>query len=114
MNGHSLFRSESHILLKKGYKVGAFRAYITSNVLSGSGISSSAAYEVMLANILNHLYNGGKIPARELACIARYAENEYFGKPCGLMDQMASSVGNLVYIDFLDKNKYTAYKYGVF
>ena len=86
--------------LKKGYKVGAFRAYITSNVLSGSGISSSAAYEVMLANILNHLYNGGKIPARELACIARYAENEYFGKPCGLMDQMACAVGGFVYIDF--------------
>ena len=85
---------------KRGYKVGAFSAYITSNVLPGSGISSSAAYEVMLANILNHLYNNGEILNEELARIAKYAENEYFGKPCGLMDQMACAVGGFVYIDF--------------
>ncbi len=85
---------------KSGYKFGGFDAYITSEVLRGSGISSSAAYEVMLGNILNCLYNGGSIDNKKIAEIAQYAENEYFGKPCGLMDQMACAVGGFVYIDF--------------
>ena len=88
--------------LDREYSVGGFDAYLTSEVLRGSGISSSAAYEVMIGNIISHLYNDGKIEAVELAKIARYAENEYFGKPCGLMDQTACAVGGFVYIDFRD------------
>ena len=87
-------------LVKKGYKIGGFDAYITSDVLKGSGISSSAAYEVMIGNIFNHLYNGGKIENTEIAKISQYAENVFFGKPSGLMDQMACAVGGFVYIDF--------------
>ena len=87
-------------LVKNGYKVGGFDAYITSDVLKGSGISSSAAYEVMIGNIFNHLYNGGKIENTEIAKISQYAENVFFGKPSGLMDQMACAVGGFVYIDF--------------
>ena len=83
-----------------GYPVSGFDAYATSDVLKGSGISSSAAYEVMIGNIINHLYCGAKLTGVDLAKIARYAENEYFGKPCGLMDQMACAVGGFVYIDF--------------
>ncbi len=82
------------------YAVGGFDAYTTSDVLKGSGISSSAAYEVMIGNILNRLYNNGRVSNTKLAEIAQYAENEYFGKPCGLMDQMACAVGGFVYIDF--------------
>jgi len=84
----------------RGYTVGGFDAYLTSEVLRGSGISSSAAYEVMIGNMLSHLYNGGSVDAVELAKIARYAENDYFGKPCGLMDQTACAVGGFVFIDF--------------
>ena len=86
--------------INRGYEVGGFDAYTTSEVLKGSGISSSAAYEVMIGNILSHLYNGGKIENAELAKIAKYSENVFFGKPCGLMDQMACAVGGFVYIDF--------------
>ena len=84
----------------RGYEVGGFDIAITSDVLPGSGISSSAAFEVMIGNALNHLYNGGRIDNKEIAKIAQYAENEYFGKPCGLMDQMACAVGGFVFIDF--------------
>ena len=87
------------------YLVGGFDAYTTSRVLKGSGISSSAAYEVMIGNIMNHLFNGGSIDNKELAIIAQYAENVYFGKPCGLMDQMACAVGGFVYIDFENAQK---------
>ena len=86
----------------RGYSVGGFDCYSNTEVLKGSGISSSAAYEVMIGNILNHLYNDGKIDNKELAHIAQYAENKFFGKPCGLMDQMACAVGGFVYIDFED------------
>ena len=85
--------------INNGHAVGGYDAYSTSEVLKGSGISSSAAYEVMLGNILNHLYNGGCVPNTEIAVLARYAENAYFGKPCGLMDQMTCAVGGFVYID---------------
>ena len=85
-----------------GYAIGGFDAYTTSRVLKGSGLSSSAAFEVMVGNILNHLYNNGKVPNEEIAKVAQYAENVYFGKPCGLMDQMACAVGGFVYIDFQD------------
>ncbi len=87
---------------KNGYRVGGFDALTTSNVLKGSGLSSSAAFEVMVGNILNHLYNDGKIDNVEIAKLAQYAENEFFGKPCGLMDQMACAVGGIVAIDFED------------
>ena len=87
---------------RAGYEIGGFDAYTTSRVLKGSGLSSSAAFEVMVGNILNHLYNGGNVPNEEIAKIAQYAENVYFGKPCGLMDQMACAVGGFVYIDFND------------
>ena len=90
--------------MKRGYAVGGMNVYSTSEVLKGSGISSSAAYEVMIGNALNHLYNGGAVPNEEIAKIAQYAENVYFGKPCGLMDQMACAVGGFVYIDFMDKD----------
>ncbi len=85
-----------------GYRIGGFDAYTTSNVLKGSGLSSSAAFEVLVGRILSDGYNDGKVDAVEIAQIAQYAENRYFGKPCGLMDQMASSVGNIIAIDFAD------------
>lgn len=86
----------------EGYNVGGFKAYTTSNVLKGSGLSSSAAFEVLIGTILSYLYNGGKVNPIKIAQIAQYAENVYFGKPSGLMDQMASSVGGFVAIDFKD------------
>ena len=89
----------------KGYNVGGFDAYTTTEVLKGSGLSSSAAFEVMIGNILNHLYNGGEVDNKEIAKIAQFSENVYFGKPCGLMDQMACAVGGFVYIDFKDESQ---------
>ena len=87
---------------KEGYAVGGFDAYTTSNVLKGSGISSSAAFEDMIGNILSHIYNDGKVDNVEIAKLAQYAENVFFGKPCGLMDQVACAVGGIVAIDFAD------------
>ena len=87
---------------KEGLQVGGFDAYTTSNVLKGSGISSSAAFEDMIGNILNYEYNGGRISNVEIAKLAQYAENRFFGKPCGLMDQMACAVGGIIAIDFRD------------
>ena len=85
-----------------GYNVGGFDATTANQVLSGSGLSSSAAFEVLVCTMLNHLYNDGKISPVEIAKIAQYAENVHFGKPCGLLDQMACSVGGFVTIDFAD------------
>lgn len=85
---------------ERGFQVGGFQAYITSDVLIGAGLSSSAAYETLIGTILSGLYNDWHISPVEIAIIGQYAENVYFGKPCGLMDQMASSVGSLVHIDF--------------
>ena len=87
-----------------GCKLGGFDAYCESTVLPGSGLSSSAAYEVLIGTIVNHLFFEGKATQPEIAQIGQYAENVFFGKPCGLMDQMASAVGNLVTIDFFDKD----------
>ncbi len=86
-----------------GCKVEGFDAYVESTVLPGSGLSSSAAYEVLIGTIINGLFFDGKISQPEIAMIGQYAENVYFGKPCGLMDQTASAVGGLVTIDFFDK-----------
>ena len=84
------------------YSIGGFDAYSTTEVLKGSGISSSAAFEVMVGNILNHFYNDGNVNNAEIAKLAQYSENVFFGKPCGLMDQMACAVGGFVFIDFAD------------
>lgn len=84
-----------------GVKVRGFDLYCTSDVLSGSGISSSAAFETLIGTIIDVHYNNGRVGALEIAKIGQYAENVYFGKKCGLMDQMASSVGGLVFIDFM-------------
>ena len=83
-------------------RFGGFDAYVSSDVLPGSGLSSSAAYEVLVGNILNHFCCGGALDPIQIAKIGQYAENVYFGKPCGLMDQMGSSVGGAVAIDFAD------------
>lgn len=83
-----------------GFRVGGFNACIDSNVMVGSGLSSSASFEVLIGTILNALYNGNRIKPEIIATIGQYAENNYFGKPCGLMDQMASAVGGIIAIDF--------------
>ena len=87
---------------EQGLAVGGFDAYTASDILGGSGLSSSAAFEVMIGNIENHLYNNGRIDNTVLAKIAQYAENRFFGKPCGLMDQMACALGGIISIDFAD------------
>ena len=87
-----------------GCKVEGFDAYCESTVLPGSGLSSSAAFEVLIGTIVNHLFFGGRVSQPDIAQIGQYAENVFFGKPCGLMDQTASAVGNLVTIDFFDKD----------
>ena len=101
----SLIRGTLSRFVQKGHAVGSFDAYTTSNVLKGSGLSSSAAFEVLVGTILSHLYNEGSVDAVEIAKYAQYAENVYFGKPSGLMDQMASSVGSVITIDFADTEK---------
>lgn len=85
-----------------GFEIGGFNATGVTQVLSGSGLSSSAAFEVLIGAILNGLYNDNKVSAVDVAKIAQYAENKYFNKPSGLMDQMASSVGGFISIDFED------------
>ncbi len=85
---------------KNGLNIGPLDAYTTSNVLKGSGLSSSAAFEVLVGTVLNHLYNGGTVDAVDIAKYAKWAENVFFGKPCGLMDQVACAVGGFVEIDF--------------
>ena len=96
----ALIRGVAACLKEEGYRVGGFEACVTSTVLSGSGLSSSAAFEVLLVAINDALYNGWTVPAELNAKISQRAENRYFLKPCGLMDQMASAVGGLVSIDF--------------
>ena len=88
-------------MLKNGYTVGGFVSYTTNDVFKGSGLSSSAAFEVMIGNILRTLYDNA-ISDIEIAKIAQYSENEFFGKPCGLMDQTACAVGGFIAIDFAD------------
>ena len=83
-----------------GYQIGGFQAFVTSDVLIGAGLSSSAAFETLMGTILSYLFNDGKISPIEIAMIGQFAENVYFGKPCGLMDQMACSVGSLAHINF--------------
>ena len=99
----ALIRGVAAKFASMGCVLDGFDAYCTSTVLPGSGLSSSAAYEVLVGTIINHLFFGGKASQPEVAQIGQYAENVFFGKPCGLMDQTASAVGGLVTIDFFDK-----------
>lgn len=100
----ALIRGIAARFCQLGCKVRGFDAYMESTVLPGSGLSSSAAYEVLVGTIINGLFNDGKATQPEIAQIGQYAENVFFGKPCGLMDQMASAVGGMVAIDFADKH----------
>ncbi len=104
-SSNAIVRGVAARLSEMGCAVGGFNAYTTSTVLKGSGLSSSAAFEVLLANIINTMYFDGKCTPVELAQIGQYAENVYYGKPSGLLDQMASSVGAMVTVDFADKAK---------
>lgn len=97
---NSLIRGIAAGFKIRGLNIGGFKAVITSNVLKGSGLSSSASIEVLIGTIFNHLYNDGEISAEEIAKIGQYAENVYFKKPCGLMDQMACAIGGIISIDF--------------
>ncbi len=99
-SSRSLVRGIAYWLKDHGYSVGGFQAVTTTGVFSGSGLSSSAAFEVLICAIFSDLYNGGSIGAVKRAQCAQYAENVFFGKPSGLMDQMASSMGGLTAIDF--------------
>jgi len=98
----ALVRGVCRAVTDRGYAVGGFDACITSQVPGGSGLSSSAAYEVLVGVIVNHLFCNDELSPVELAQIGQYAENTFFGKPSGLMDQMASSLGGVVHIDFAD------------
>lgn len=99
---NSLVRGVCAHLVQLDYQIGGFDAFTTSNVPNGAGLSSSAAFEVLIVTILNHLYNDGIIDDVLNARIAQFAENKYFGKPCGLMDQTTCAVGGLIAIDFKD------------
>ena len=101
----ALIRGIAFSFAKRGVKVGGFCANVISSVLRGSGLSSSASVEVLIASVFNNLYNGNKFSTTELAIIGREAENNYFGKPCGLMDQVACANGGVVGIDFLNVEK---------
>lgn len=105
-NGTSegLIRGVCARFLELGYHIGGFNAYMTSDVLQGSGLSSSAAFEVIVGTVLSGLYNDMSIDPVVIAQVGQYSENVYFGKPCGLMDQCACSVGSLIHIDFKDNN----------
>ena len=100
----ALIRGVAARFVEMGCKVEGFDAYVESTVLAGSGLSSSAAFEVLVGTILNQMFFSGKVSQPEIAMIGQYAENVFFGKPCGLMDQTASAVGGMVTIDFADPN----------
>ncbi|MGI6617813.1 MAG: galactokinase [Saccharofermentanales bacterium] len=96
----ALLRGVAARMKQLGYRIGGFDCWLTSNIWQGSGISSSAAFEVEICSILNHLYNEGTMDHITIAKIAQYAENHFFEKPCGLMDQLTCAVGGLILIDF--------------
>ena len=98
----ALVRGVASRIAQLGYRLSGFDACVTSTVLSGSGLSSSAAYETLIGNIFNHFCCDHRLDPITIAKVGQYAENVYFGKPCGLMDQMGSSVGGAVFIDFND------------
>ena len=96
----ALLRGVARGLADHGFSIGGFNGFMSSRVLPGSGLSSSAAVEVAIGTAFNHLYNGGTIDPVTIARIGQFAENEFFGKPCGLMDQTASAYGGIIAIDF--------------
>jgi galactokinase len=96
----ALIRGIACRLARNGRRIGGFNATLQSDVLPGSGLSSSASVEVLIATIFNHLFNQGRIDPLEIAQIARFSENRFFKKPCGLMDQIACSFGGILHIDF--------------
>ena len=98
----ALIRGVAAAIHKRGYQVSGFNCYMTSNVLGGSGLSSSAAYEVAVGTIMNRFFCQQQLTPIDIAKIGQYAENSYFGKPCGLLDQMAASVGGIIAVDFSD------------
>ena len=98
----ALIRGTAAGIAARGFSVPGFDAYVTSRVLAGSGLSSSAAFEVLFGTVINHLTGAG-LSALEIAQLGQYAENVYFGKPCGLLDQAASSLGGVITIDFADE-----------
>lgn len=100
----ALIRGIAAKFITHGYDVKGFDAYTRSNVLKGSGLSSSAAFEVLVGNIVNGLFANNEVSPVDIAKIGQYAENVYFGKPCGLMDQIASSVGSVAAVDFKDRD----------
>ena len=101
----ALVRGVAKGLVLRGYKIGGFNAFTTSNVRGGAGVSSSASFEVLIAEIFNFLYNEDKIDCETKSYIAQYAENVYFEKPCGLLDQSAIAYGGLKKLDFSNENK---------
>ena len=108
----ALIAGVADAFVKKGHRVGGFSACTSSNVLKGSGLSSSAAFENMMGTIFSHLYNDGEVGYVEIAQDSQYAENAFFGKPCGLMDQVACAAGGIVSIDFADPSKPVIEKLG--
>lgn len=104
-NSRSLVKGVCDGLTKRGYKIGGFNVYITSNVLGGAGISSSASFELLTTEILNFLYNDGKVSCEEKALISQYAENVFYFKPCGLLDQASISYGGVNLLNFSNKEK---------
>lgn len=100
----ALIRGVAARFAQMGCQIRGFDAYVVSTVLPGSGLSSSAAFEVLMGTIINHLFFDARATAPEVAAIGQYAENVFFGKPCGLMDQMACAVGGMVAIDFQERD----------
>ncbi len=99
---NSLIRGIAAEFVNRGFKIDGFNSVLTSNVLQGSGLSSSASIEVAIGSVLNFLYNNNEIPDYVIAQIGQFAENKFFGKPCGLMDQTACAIGGIIKIDFAD------------
>ncbi|MGD8777886.1 MAG: galactokinase family protein [Ignavibacteria bacterium] len=101
---NSLIRGIASGFVTNGYKIGGFKGAVTSDVMVGSGLSSSASFEVLIGSIFNYFYNENKISGESIAKIGQFAENKFFGKPCGLMDQVACALGSIVHINFKDNN----------
>lgn len=107
----ALARGVANALKERGYKIGGFTAYLTSNVFKGAGVSSSAAFEVLVAEIFNSLYLDGALSPVDKAIVSQYAENVYFGKPCGLLDQSGIAIGALSNLDFKNPTNPTIKKF---
>ncbi|MBQ4098570.1 MAG: galactokinase [Clostridia bacterium] len=107
----ALARGVAHAIKDRGFTIGGFTAFLTSNVFKGAGVSSSAAFEVLVAEIFNVLYLDGRLSAVDKAVISQYSENVYFGKPCGLLDQCGIAIGSLSALDFCVPTNPTIQKY---